>query len=103
MRHLLHRRGRLGRGFGSRGKSLSPADMMARAPQRDQRFDLGCLAMLDVGLTEIATVGEYPLGTTQFLRQRLDLLDHRQELLFVVGRLGVVTLIKATASNLHDA
>jgi len=120
IRHLLQRGRRVGRGVERGGKALFSAHMMASASHRDQRFDLDRRATLDVGLTEIATVGEYPFGATQFLRQRLDLLDHRHQLFFVVGclrdfgghdehaagrhdRLGVVTLVKAATGDLHDA
>jgi len=68
---------------GSGGKALLPCDMIA-APHGDQRFDLCRRALLDVGLTEVTTVSEYPFGASQLYRQRLNLLDHRHQLLFVV-------------------
>ena len=61
MRHLLQRCRRVGWGFGRGGKALFPADMVARATHCDQRLDLR-RALLDVALTEIATVGEDSSG-----------------------------------------
>jgi hypothetical protein len=61
--------------------------MMTRARHRDQRLDLGYHALLDVALTEVPAVGKDSFGTTEFFGQPLQLLDHRQQLLFVVGRL----------------
>src|SRR4051794_11335994 len=87
MRHLLQRTRRAGRGFGSCGKALFPAYMMRCAPRCDQRLDLRRRALLDVALTEVAAVGQYPFGATELLGQLLQLLDHRQELSFVVDRL----------------
>src|SRR5882762_7166325 len=72
MRHLLHRRSRVGWGFGSGGKALFPADMMARAPQGDQRFDLRRFGLLDVRLAQIAAVGKDAFDAAQFLRQCLE-------------------------------
>ena len=94
MRHLLQRGRRVGRGFRSGGKALFPAHMMARAPHRDQRLDLGRRALLDVALTEIPTVGEDSFGATEFFGQRLQLLDHRHQLLFVVGRLRDIVWLR---------
>ena len=120
IRHLLQRRGRVGRGFRSRGKALLPRQVMAAAPQGNQRLDARSLTALDVRLAQIPIVREDDLGAAQFLGQSPKLLDHRQELLFVVGRLGdfrghdqhaagrhkrlrVVALIKAATADLHDA
>src|SRR6202034_4345287 len=57
MRHLLQRCRAVGWGFWRRGEALLPTEMMARGPHRDQRLDLGRHALLDVALTQIATVG----------------------------------------------
>src|SRR5208337_1553709 len=88
MRHLLQRRGRDGWEFWSWSKTLLTGHVMSAAPHGNQRLDMRGLALLDVGLAQIPAVGEDALGAAQFFRQRLELLDHRDELLFVVGRLG---------------
>ena len=59
---------------------------MALAPQGDQRLDLGRGTVLDVGLAQIAAVGEQAFGATQVLGQGLKLLEHRHQLSFVVCR-----------------
>jgi hypothetical protein len=90
MRHLLHRCRRLGRRFRSGGKALFPTEVMASAPQGNQRFDLGRRAMLNVGLTEIAVVGEDALSSIEFFGQRLDFFDHR---------IALATLAQTTATG----
>jgi hypothetical protein len=120
IRHLLQRGCRVGRGFRSGSKALFPAHMMARASHRDQWFDLGRHTLLDVALAQIPIVGKDSFSATDLFGQRLQLLEHRQELPFVVGGLcdlggndehaarsdhclGVVTLIEAPTGDLHDA
>src|SRR5665213_4492199 len=65
IRHLLQRRRGLRRGFRSGGKALLPAEMMGRAPHRDQRLDSCRLAGLNIRLAEVSVVSEYSLGPTQ--------------------------------------
>lgn len=106
--------------LGCGGKALLPAHVMASAAHGNQRFDLGRCALLDVGLADIPVVNQHPPGAAQLLRQRLELRDHRRQLLLVVARLrhrvgyhqqaagsdhglGVVALIEPTTGDLHDA
>ncbi len=66
--------------------------MMALVAQSNQQFDLRLRLLLNIGLTLITAVGEYPCSAAQrpcaaqLLRQRLDLRDHRYELPLVGKR-----------------
>ena len=94
--------------------------MRAAASKGDQRLNMRRLAVLDVRFAQVSVLRDDARGAAQLLRQPLELLDHRHELLFVVGRfgdfrhhgqhdvarherLGVLTLIKAASDDFHDA
>ena len=55
---------------------------------RNQRFDFGSRALHYIGLGEIAIVGQQCFGPAELFRQSVDLLQHRRDLLLVVGRLN---------------
>src|SRR5450631_4659144 len=77
VRHPLQGRGRARQSPWSGGEALFPAGVVLLAPRSDQWFDLGCLTALDVDLAKIPRIGKDASDATQFLRQCLDLLDHR--------------------------
>ena len=61
---------------------------MRLPPGRNQRFDFGSRALHYIGLAEIAIVGQQCFGPAELFRQSVDLLQHRRDLLLVVGRLN---------------
>src|SRR5215469_16597901 len=120
MPHLLHCRGRSAWRLRIGCKAFSPALVMALTLERDQRLDARCRTSLDVLLAQISAVSQQALGTSQLFGQPLELLDHRDQLLFIVrrlrdrrghyqqtlggyDRLGVVGLIESSARHWHDA
>ena len=54
----------------------------------DQRFDPRLLASRDIRRAEIAGIRQQAFGLAQFVGKSLDLVQHRFELLLVVGRLA---------------
>ena len=92
---------------------------MRLPPGRNQRFDFGSRAPHYIGLAEIAIVGQQCFGPAELFRQSVDLLQHRRDLLLVVGRLNhcrgdhqkarrrhhrlrVVALVEAAARHRHN-
>ena len=86
----------------------------------DQRFDPRLVASRDIRRAEIAGIRQQAFGLAQFVGKSPDLVQHRFELLLVVGRLahsarhhqqasrrhgglGVVALVEAAAGHRHDA
>ena len=61
--------------------------MVAFALERHQRLDAGCRTAPDVSLARVAAIDEDAPRAPQLLQQRLELADHRGELLLVVRRL----------------
>jgi hypothetical protein len=61
---------------------------MRLPPQGDHRLDLGRRAEFDVGLAEIAGVGEHCFRLAESLGQGLEPLQHRLDLLLVIGGLN---------------
>jgi hypothetical protein len=84
--HAFNRR-RLG-GWGLRAlEALRPMGVVFVAFDRDRRLDTGTIAGRDVGLAEVAGIGQELFRPVDLLGQSLQLLEHRRELLLVVGRL----------------
>ena len=119
MRHRLDRRW-IFRRFRRRLEALGQRRMMRLAAHGDQRFDPRLVASRHVRRAEVARIRQQAFGLAQFVGKSLDLVQHRFELLLVVGRLahgarhhqqtsrrhrglGVVALIKAAAGHRHDA
>ena len=86
----------------------------------DQRLDAGLGAGIDIGRAEVAAIGQQRIGPSHFVGQGRDLVDHRRELLFVVGRLHhlghnhqqaafsdeglrIVALLEPATGHRHDA
>jgi hypothetical protein len=62
--------------------------MMRLPPGRNQRLDVRCRARHHIRLAEIALVGQQRFGPAKLFQQSIDLLQHRRDLLLVVGRLN---------------
>src|SRR5208337_229315 len=83
MRHRLDRRWILRR-F-RRLEALGQGRMMRLTAHGDQRFDPRLVASRDVRRAEIAGIRQQAFGLAQFVGKSLDLVQHRFELLLVVG------------------
>src|SRR5713226_261872 len=102
------------------GKALRQGRMMRLAAQRNHRIDLCRSAQRHIGVAEVTVVRQQCLRLSQIGRQCLDPLQHRLDLLLVVGglnhdrgahqkavgchhRLSVVALLEPVAGHRHDA
>src|SRR6266852_1958223 len=102
------------------GKALRQGRMMRLAAQRNHRIDLCRSAQRHIGVAEVTVVRQQCLRLSQIGRQCLDPLQHRLDLLLVVGglnhlrgdhekavgchhRLSVVALLEPAARHRHDA
>ena len=63
---------------------------MRLPPGRNQWLDVRRRARHYIRLAEIAVVGQQRFGPAKLFRQSIDLLQHRRDLLLVVGRLNHV-------------
>ncbi len=119
MRHGLDRRRIFGR-FRRRFEALGQRRMMRLTAHGDQRLDPRLRASRDIRRAEIARVRQQALGLAQLIGKSPDLVQHRFELLLVVGRLAhrarhhqqasrrnrglsVVALVEAAAGHRHNA
>lgn len=77
MRHLLHPRARCRRGLASPSEAAALTDMAALTPDGDQRLSPGRRILRNIRPAQVNHCRLAALGATEFLRQRIDRLDHR--------------------------